>query len=1083
LGEVTAYAYNSLGQVTNVSRPSGWNTAYLYATDGAYAGWLERMIDYETVADSPQPLRTNAFTYLGGRVYTHQDARERVVTNFWDALGRPTGQAFADGSSTTNLYHLSGANPYSGSTGGTHLLDVTRTRDRNGNWTEYEYDPARRLIAATDALTNTIQFQYCDCGVLEQVTTAMTNVTRYEYDNAGRRVRSFLPSGLVMTNEYDGLGRLVQVADAHGYRLASLNNQGLVTALSNAVDRVAAFEYDVLDRVTSQTDAHGLETSFSYDALGRLSARLVAGTASEEFRHSARGLTNYVDALTNATWYVYDALGRLVNQTNANAEVLGFGYSPAGDLLSLSDGRGNTTRWTYDAEGRVTVKTDALGTNILGYAYDPGGRLTNRWSLGKGNSRYTFDAVGNLTQVTYEANTNGLATDVVTFAYDKDGRLTGMVDSAGTNVYTYANGLLASEDGPWAGDTVSSSYDNGRRQALSIQQPNAAAWVEAYGFDEASRLTSVSSPAGSFEYTYLDGSGLVRELSLPNGLSITNQHDSVGRLLGTWLRTAAGVTVNGHDYQYNTGSQRTRQTRSAGDYVDYGYDPVGQLESAVGKEAGGATSRLHEQLGYGYDASGNLQYRTNNGFVQTFSVDALNQLTSVGRANTLTVAGGTSGSATNVTVNGYTAALYGDGSFAKEGFTLSAGPDTFTAVARDSLGRVETNVVSVTLPASVAYAYDGNGNLVSDGRRGFEWDAENQLVRVTVTNSWRSQFLYDGFGRRRVRTECVWQNSTWVTNAVVRYVYDGMLVVQERDGNNLPVATYTRGRDLSGSREGAGGIGGLVARTENALLLSPGGRSPHAYYQADGNGNITCLVDGAGAVAARYLYDPYGNLIAKAGRLAHANLYRFSSKELHAASGLYYYGYRFYEPNLQRWLSRDPLREHEDINLHRFAGNDPVERADYFGLEGGFTYEPDGKMQSPFCKWERILSGPISGLLNFLENSDEPATIGPPLSGLLSELQQDKPWPEVDSFNNLTWADYGSWRNPFATLWVALSLGQFRYINDGSYTRILDTYAFPFSSPDWSGGMNHHNGLLAPLGLLGLPYTVSGVWPTPSHAE
>ncbi|HNQ91133.1 MAG TPA: RHS repeat-associated core domain-containing protein [Verrucomicrobiota bacterium] len=366
--------------------------------------------------------------------------------------------------------------------------------------------------------------------------------------------------------------------------------------------------------------------------------------------------------------------------------------------------------------------------------------------------------------------------------------------------------------------------------------------------------------------------------------------------------------------------------------------------------------------------------------MQTFSVDALNQLTSVGRANTLTVAGGTSGSATNVTVNGYTAALYGDGSFAKEGFTLSAGPDTFTAVARDSLGRVETNVVSVTLPASVAYAYDGNGNLVSDGRRGFEWDAENQLVRVTVTNSWRSQFLYDGLGRRRVRTECVWQNSTWVTNAVVRYVYDGMLVVQERAGNNLPQVTYTRGRDLSGSREGAGGIGGLLARTENAVFLSPGGRSPHAYYRADGNGNITCLVDVAGAVAARYLYDPYGNLIAKAGRLADANLYRFSSKELHVASGLYYYGYRFYEPSLQRWISRDPLAELGGVNLHAGFNNNPLNVVDPLGLEIVYDESEAGhaaRMAICYLKSTLPADARLRRLIEDLEKSQRKVTILP----------------------------------------------------------------------------------------------------------
>ena len=66
------------------------------------------------------------------------------------------------------------------------------------------------------------------------------------------------------------------------------------------------------------------------------------------------------------------------------------------------------------------------------------------------------------------------------------------------------------------------------------------------------------------------------------------------------------------------------------------------------------------------------------------------------------------------------------------------------------------------------------------------------------------------------------------------------------------------------------------------------------------NGNVTYLVDGAQALAASYRYGPYGNLISSSGALADANVYRFSSKEIHANSGMYYYGYRWYAPSLQR---------------------------------------------------------------------------------------------------------------------------------------------------------------------------------------
>jgi RHS repeat-associated protein len=154
-------------------------------------------------------------------------------------------------------------------------------------------------------------------------------------------------------------------------------------------------------------------------------------------------------------------------------------------------------------------------------------------------------------------------------------------------------------------------------------------------------------------------------------------------------------------------------------------------------------------------------------------------------------------------------------------------------------------------------------------------------------------------------------------------------VIQERDGNNTPTLSYTRGNDLSVSLEGAGGIGGLLARSSG---YSSGTWTSHADYFADGNGNITSLIDANQNVVASYRYDPFGNIISKSGSLADANVYRFSSKEVHINSGMYYYGFRFYDPNMQRWINRDPIEEEGGINLSTLTWNDPLNLVDVLGL-------------------------------------------------------------------------------------------------------------------------------------------------------
>ena len=125
-----------------------------------------------------------------------------------------------------------------------------------------------------------------------------------------------------------------------------------------------------------------------------------------------------------------------------------------------------------------------------------------------------------------------------------------------------------------------------------------------------------------------------------------------------------------------------------------------------------------------------------------------------------------------------------------------------------------TNSLTVNLPTPVNLQYDANGNLTNDGARWFFYDSENQLTNVFASGQWQVSFVYDGLNRRRIERDYTWTNSAWLKTNETRFLYDGMQVVQERDANNNPLVTYTRGLDLSMSLSGAGGIGGSLARTD-----------------------------------------------------------------------------------------------------------------------------------------------------------------------------------------------------------------------------------------------------------------------------
>jgi len=194
------------------------------------------------------------------------------------------------------------------------------------------------------------------------------------------------------------------------------------------------------------------------------------------------------------------------------------------------------------------------------------------------------------------------------------------------------------------------------------------------------------------------------------------------------------------------------------------------------------------------------------------------------------------------------------------------------------------------------------------------YDQENRLIRVTTANGNRSEFSYDGMSRR-VETREYQAGSLASTT---RYLYDGLLPIAELDTSNAVTRTITRGTDLSGSMQGAGGIGGILATNGNE-------------YSYDGNGNVRDIISASGLNVAHYEYDPFGNKTVSSGSYS-SQPYQWSGKEFHQPSGMVYYLYRFYSPQLGRWINRDPIEEAGGINLYGFVGNDGIGKYDLLGL-------------------------------------------------------------------------------------------------------------------------------------------------------
>ena len=319
-------------------------------------------------------------------------------------------------------------------------------------------------------------------------------------------------------------------------------------------------------------------------------------------------------------------------------------------------------------------------------------------------------------------------------------------------------------------------------------------------------------------------------------------------------------------------------TRPNGVTTDYTYDNLSRLLSVLHKLSGstidGAT--------YTVDAVGNRTQKVNHlsgAPRENYTYDSIYQLTQVAQAGPTTT----------------------------ESYSYDPVGNRLSSLAAATWSYNASNhLTSISGSPGTTFTYDNNGNTLtkvdSGGTTTYAWDYENRLTSVTLPSTAVVSFKYDPLGRRI-------QKAT--PSATTIFAYDGENIVEETNATGAAQARFAMGLSIDEP------LAQLRASTTHL-------------YHADGLGSITSLTSGAGAVAASYTYNTFGDVKNSSGSVS--NPFRYTGREWDAETGLYYYRARYYQAASGRFLSEDPLGFLAGINFFSYVRGNPTNLLDPMGL-------------------------------------------------------------------------------------------------------------------------------------------------------
>jgi RHS repeat-associated protein len=667
-GGKTTVAYDKVGRITTVKNPLGAVTSYSY-------NLRDNLV---TTADANGNTVTSAYDAAGREVKT-TDKRGADTSYTLDADGNVTASTDALGG-VTKTVHDPGGNPIKVTDANGHDTSLTydamnrvvASTNGRGNTTKYTLDAGGLTLAVTNALGNTTKSEYDPMGQLTKVTDALGRVTTTTWDLAGNKVAVTAPDGTVTANGYDPNGNLKSVTE---------NAKSGATASSDT-NVTTNYGYDERNLLTLITDANGGKTTYSRDAVGRVSEeKNQLGTLSKYGYDLAGNRTSRTDGKGVTTTYTYDPLQQLSGRSYSSGGGDTFAHDPAGAQTVATNATGTVTT-TYDKLGRTTVVVDAAKQKLT-YVYDPVGNRTSLTLPDGSTLKYGYD----------DANANtSIASPLgnLAIAYDDAGRPTTVTKPNGTSTataYTAADEIksLVTAKGSSTLASFAYSYTPNSYVASKTQKVGTAGQQAiSYTYDGVGRLTA--SKGGPLDSTYT--------------------YDAVGNRL-SW----AGAD---DPYSSKTGDPFT-QTNT--------YNAAGQLTKSVKVHKPG-TTQFTDTGTNTWDANGNLVstitqiQETSTTAQEAYVYDAENRLTAGGPASTGGKLCGTPGADTTGCPTGINKSL----DLGNAG--LSGKSNTFSR-SYDALGRLVTE---------------------TNGTKGKTTWTHDGLNPIQATGTYAGTYLRDAFG-------------------------------------------------------------------------------------------------------------------------------------------------------------------------------------------------------------------------------------------------------------------------------------------------------------------------------------------------